>query len=51
MISVLQRRRRRMLDSIVRWYPRKASFAIWDRCSRRVEIPMKILVIELKLTD
>jgi hypothetical protein len=37
-----------MLDSIVRWYLRKTSFTTWDRCSRRMEISMKILVIELK---
>jgi hypothetical protein len=37
-----------MLDSIVRWYPRNAPFAIWDRCSRRMGIPMKMLVIEWK---
>jgi hypothetical protein len=49
-ISVLPRRRRGMLDSMVKWYPRKTSFATWDRCSRRMEISMKILVIELKPT-
>jgi hypothetical protein len=37
-----------MLDSMVRWYPRKISFATWDRCSKRMEISMKMLVIELK---
>jgi hypothetical protein len=46
--SVLPRRRRRILDSMVRWYPRKTPFATWDRCSSRMEISMKILVIELK---
>jgi hypothetical protein len=38
-----------MLDSMVRWYQRKTHFATWDRCSRRMGILMKILVIELKL--
>jgi hypothetical protein len=38
-----------MLDSMVRWYPRKTFFAIWDRCSKRMGILMKMLVIELKL--
>jgi hypothetical protein len=47
-ISVLPRRRRGMLDSMVRWYPRKVPFATWDQCFRRMEISMKILVIELK---
>jgi hypothetical protein len=37
-----------MLDSMVRWYPRKTHFATWDRCSKRMGISMKILVIELK---
>jgi hypothetical protein len=37
-----------MLDSIVRWYPRKAPFATWDRYYRRMGISMKMLVIELK---
>jgi hypothetical protein len=37
-----------MLDSIVRWYPRKTPFATWDRCSKKMEISMKMLVIELK---
>jgi hypothetical protein len=37
-----------MLDSMVRWYPRKTHFATWDRCSRRMGILMKTLVIELK---
>jgi hypothetical protein len=40
-----------MLDSIVRWYLRKTSFVTWDRCFRRMEISMKILVIELKLAS
>jgi hypothetical protein len=47
-ISVLPRRSRGMLDSMVRWYPRNTPFATWDRCSRRMGISMKILVIELK---
>jgi hypothetical protein len=47
-ISVLPRRRRGMLDSMARWYPRKTPFAIWDRCFRRMGISMKILVIKLK---
>jgi hypothetical protein len=46
-ISVLPRKRG-MLDSIVRWYPRKTHFATWDQCSRRMGISMKMLVIELK---
>jgi hypothetical protein len=37
-----------MLDSMVRWYPRETPFATWDRCSRRMGISMKMLVIELK---
>jgi hypothetical protein len=37
-----------MLDSMVRWYPRKTPFATWDLFSRRMWISMKILVIELK---
>jgi hypothetical protein len=37
-----------MLDSMVRWYLRKTPFAIWDRCSKRMGISMKMLVIELK---
>jgi hypothetical protein len=49
MISVLPRRRRGMLDSMVRWYLRKTHFASWDRCTRRMEISMKMLVIQLKL--
>jgi hypothetical protein len=40
-----------MLDSMVMWYPRKILFATWNRCSRRMRILMKILVIELKPTD
>jgi hypothetical protein len=39
-----------MLSLMVRWYPRKTSFATWDRCSRRIGISMKMLVIELKST-
>jgi hypothetical protein len=38
----------RMLDSMVRWYPRKTPFTTCDRYFRRMEISMKILVIELK---
>jgi hypothetical protein len=38
-----------VLDSMVRWYPRKTHFTTWDRCSRRMGISMKMLVIELKL--
>jgi hypothetical protein len=38
-----------MLDSMIRWYTRKISFATWDRCSKRIEISMKMLIIELKL--
>jgi hypothetical protein len=37
-----------MLDSMVRWYPRKTPFATYDRCSKRMGISMKMLVIELK---
>jgi hypothetical protein len=37
-----------MLDSMVRWYPRKTSFITCDRCSKRMRISMKMLVIELK---
>jgi hypothetical protein len=48
-ISVLPHKSRGMLNAMVRWYPRKAHFATWDRCSRSMEISMKILVIELKL--
>jgi hypothetical protein len=47
-ISVLPRRRRGMLDLMVRWYIRKTHFATCDRCFRRMGISMKILVIELK---
>jgi hypothetical protein len=47
-ISVLPHKRRVMLDSMVRWYQRKTSFATWDRCSKRMGISMKMLVIELK---
>jgi hypothetical protein len=36
-----------MLDSMVRWYPRKTPFATWDRCSKRMGILIKMLVIEL----
>jgi hypothetical protein len=31
--------------------PRKTHFTTWDRCFRRMEISMKILVIELKPAD
>jgi hypothetical protein len=30
------------------WYPTKTPFATWDRCSKRMRISMKMLVIELK---
>jgi hypothetical protein len=50
-ISVLPHKRKGILDSMVRWYPRKTSFATWDRCSRRMGISMKMLVIELKSAD
>jgi hypothetical protein len=33
---------------LVRWYPRKTAFATWDRCSKRMGISIKMLVIELK---
>jgi hypothetical protein len=46
--SVLPHKRRGMLDSMVRWYPRKTHLATCDRCSRRMGILMKMLVIELK---
>jgi hypothetical protein len=38
----------RVLDSMVKWYPRKTHFVTWDRCSWRIGILMKMLVIELK---
>jgi hypothetical protein len=44
-ISVLPHKRR-MLDSMVRWYPRKTPFATWYRCSKRMGISMKMLVIK-----
>jgi hypothetical protein len=47
-ISVLPHKRRGMLDSMVRWYLRKTSFATWDRYSKRMGISIKMLVIELK---
>jgi hypothetical protein len=47
-ILVLPHKSRGMLDSMVRWYPRKTPFATWDRCSKRMRISMKMLVIELK---
>jgi hypothetical protein len=37
-----------MLDLMVRWYPRNTHFTTWDRCSKRMRISMKMLVIELK---
>jgi hypothetical protein len=37
-----------MLDSMVRWYPRKTYFTTWNRCSKRMGISIKMLVIELK---
>jgi hypothetical protein len=46
-ISVLPHKRRGMLDSMVRWYLRKTPFATWNRCSKRMGISMKMLVIEL----
>jgi hypothetical protein len=44
-ISVLPHKRRGMLDSMVRWDSRKTSFATCDRCSKRMGISMKMLVI------
>jgi hypothetical protein len=38
-----------MLDSMVRWYPRKTHFATSNRYSKRMGISMKMLVIELNL--
>jgi hypothetical protein len=38
----------RMLDSMVRWYLRNKHFTTWNRCSKRMGISMKMLVIELK---
>jgi hypothetical protein len=49
-ISVLPHKRRGMLDSIIKWYPRKTHFATCDQCSKRMGISVKMLVIELKLT-
>jgi hypothetical protein len=49
-ISVLSHKRRGSLDSMIRWYPRKTHFATYDRCSKRIGISMKMLVIELKST-
>jgi hypothetical protein len=37
-----------MLNSMVRWYPRKTHFTTCDRCSKRMGISMKMLVIKLK---
>jgi hypothetical protein len=37
-----------VLDSMVRWYPKKTHFTTWDWCSKRMGISMKMLVIELK---
>jgi hypothetical protein len=50
-ISVLPHKRRGMLDSMVKWYSIKTSFATWDRCSKRMGISMMMLVIELKLAE
>jgi hypothetical protein len=50
-LSVLPYKMRWVLDSMVRWYPRKTYFAIWDRCSKRMGISIKMLVIELKSAD
>jgi hypothetical protein len=47
-ISVLPHKMRGMLDLMVKWYPRKTRFTTWDRCFKRMEISMKMLVIELK---
>jgi hypothetical protein len=47
-ISVLPHKRRGLLDSMVRWYPRKTPFATWDRCSKRMGISIKMVVIKLK---
>jgi hypothetical protein len=47
--SVLPHRKRGVLYLMVRWYPRRTSFTTWDRCSRRMGISMKMLVIELKM--
>jgi hypothetical protein len=46
-ISVVPHKRRGMLDSMVRWYPRKTSFATCDRYYKRMGISIKMLVIEL----
>jgi hypothetical protein len=48
-ISTLSRKRREMLDMMTRWYPKDTPFATCDRCSRKIVISMKMLVIELKL--
>jgi hypothetical protein len=40
-----------VLDSMVMWYLRKTHFATWDRCSKRIEISVKMLVVELKPAD
>jgi hypothetical protein len=37
----------RLDDQVI---PKKAPFTTWDRCFRRMEISMKMLVIELKPT-
>jgi hypothetical protein len=39
-----------VLDLMVMWYLIKTYFATWNRCSKRMEISMNMLVIELKLT-
>jgi hypothetical protein len=44
---VLPHKRRGVLDSMVRWYPRKTHFATWNRYSRKIGISMKMLAIEL----
>jgi hypothetical protein len=46
-ISMLPHRKG-TLDSMVRWYSRKAPFTIWDRSSKRIGMLMKMLVIKLK---
>jgi hypothetical protein len=48
LILMLPHKMRGILDSMVRWYSRKIFFATWDRCSRKMGISMKMLVIELK---
>jgi hypothetical protein len=36
---------RGILDLMVIWYPIKTSLTTWDRCSRRIGILIKMLVI------